>query len=103
MTHASIPHQHDVIQVQETRFARVAARSLRVGAYWFAEKEQVLDPTLFRPIELITAGFPFLSVRSLASTRHCRTLNRSGNCCSHWGIPSLRAPELHSSFNKLNQ
>jgi hypothetical protein len=89
MTHASIPHQHDVIQVQETRFARVAARSLRVGAYWFAEKEQVLDPTLFRPIELITAGFPFLK-RSLTG-------------CSHWGIPSLCAPELHSSFNKLNQ
>lgn len=55
---------YHVIQVQETRFARVAARSLRVGAYWFAEKEQVLDPTLFRPVELIAAGFPFLK-RSL--------------------------------------
>ena len=55
---------HDVIQIQETRFARVASRSLRVGAFWFAEKEQVLDPTLFRPIELIAAGFPFLK-RSL--------------------------------------
>lgn len=55
---------YHVIQVQETRFARVAARSLRVGAYWFAEKEQVLDPTLFRPVELIGAGFPFLK-RSL--------------------------------------
>jgi lipopolysaccharide biosynthesis protein len=60
----ALSNPHDVIQVQETRFARVAARSLRVGAYWFAEKEQVLDPTLFRPIELITAGFPFLK-RSL--------------------------------------
>jgi lipopolysaccharide biosynthesis protein len=60
----ALSHPHDVIQVQETRFARVAARSLRVGAYWFAEKEQVLDPTLFRPIELIAAGFPFLK-RSL--------------------------------------
>ena len=60
----ALSNPHDVIQVQETRFARVAARSMRVGAYWFAEKEQVLDPTLFRPIELITAGFPFLK-RSL--------------------------------------
>lgn len=55
---------HDVIQVQETRFARVASRSMSVGAYWFAEKEAVLDPTLFRPIELINSGFPFLK-RSL--------------------------------------
>lgn len=60
----ALSNPHDVIQVQETRFARVAARSLRVGAYWFAEKEQVLDPTLFRPIELIATGFPFLK-RSL--------------------------------------
>lgn len=60
----ALSNPHDVIQVQETRFARVAARSFTVGAYWFAEKEQVLDPTLFRPIELIEAGFPFLK-RSL--------------------------------------
>lgn len=60
----ALSNPHDVIQVQETRFARVAARSFPVGAYWFAEKEQVLDPTLFRPIELIAAGFPFLK-RSL--------------------------------------
>lgn len=60
----ALSNPHDVIQVQETRFARVASRSLRVGAFWFAEKEKVLDPTLFRPIELIAAGFPFLK-RSL--------------------------------------
>lgn len=60
----ALSNPHDVIQVQETRFARVASRSLRVGAYWFAEKEQVLDPTLFRPIELVATGFPFLK-RSL--------------------------------------
>lgn len=60
----ALSNPHDVIQVQETRFARVASRSCSVGAYWFAEKEQVLDPTLFRPIELIAAGFPFLK-RSL--------------------------------------
>lgn len=60
----ALSNPHDVIQVQETRFARVAAKSLKVGAYWFAEKEQVLDPTLFRPIELIASGFPFLK-RSL--------------------------------------
>lgn len=60
----ALSQPHDVIQVQETRFARVAARSMRVGAYWFAEKEEVLDPTLFRPVELIATGFPFLK-RSL--------------------------------------
>lgn len=60
----ALSNPYDVIHEQETRFARVASRTLRVGAYWFAEKEQVLDPTLFRPIELFASGFPFLK-RSL--------------------------------------
>lgn len=54
----------DVIAVQETRFARVASKTMRVGAFWYAQKEHLLDPTLRRPIELIQAGFPFLK-RSL--------------------------------------
>lgn len=54
----------DVIQVQESRFARVAARSMRVGSYWFADGVEVVNPSLERPIELVNAGFPFLK-RSL--------------------------------------
>lgn len=54
----------DVIAVQESRFARIASHSMRVGAYWFAKKEDVLDPTLVRPVQLLSAGFPFLK-RSL--------------------------------------
>jgi hypothetical protein len=53
----------NVIAVQETRFARVASESMRVGAYWYGQEDQI-DPPLVRPIELIDAGFPFLK-RSL--------------------------------------
>lgn len=60
----------DVITVQETRFSRIAAKSMRVGAYWFGEHEKVIDPTLVRSAELIAAGFPFLK-RSLL-TKHQR-------------------------------
>jgi len=54
----------DVIQVQESRFARIASHTMRVGSYWYADGMQVVNPTLVRPIELVAAGFPFLK-RSL--------------------------------------
>ncbi|MCE4557215.1 hypothetical protein LXT13_22740 [Pelomonas sp. P8] len=53
-----------VVDLQETRFARVAARSMSVGALWFGDVRDVSDPTLARPMELLEAGFPFLK-RSL--------------------------------------
>jgi lipopolysaccharide biosynthesis protein len=58
-------HQYrHVIDLQETRFARVAARSMSVGALWFGDMRTVGDPTLARPMELLDSGFPFLK-RSL--------------------------------------
>lgn len=53
-----------VVELQETRLARVAARSMTVGALWYGDKKDVIDPTLVRPLELLDAGFPFLK-RSL--------------------------------------
>lgn len=49
----------DVVLLQELRFARVAARHMTVGAFWF-EKDRSVNPVLVRPFELIDAGFPFL-------------------------------------------
>ncbi len=53
-----------IVDLQETRFARVAARSMSVGALWFGDVQEVSDPTLARPLELLDGGFPFLK-RSL--------------------------------------
>lgn len=53
-----------IVDLQETRFARVAARSMSVGALWFGDVREVSDPTLVRPMELLDNGFPFLK-RSL--------------------------------------
>lgn len=49
----------DVVILQELRFARVAARHMKVGAFWF-EKDKSVNPVLVKPFELIDAGFPFL-------------------------------------------
>lgn len=54
----------DVVNIQEIRLARVAARSMKVGAFWFGDVKKVIDPTLVRPFELLNVGFPFLK-RSL--------------------------------------
>jgi len=54
----SVPQ--DVIVLQETRLARVAARSMKVGALWFSDATRVHNPTLVKPMELLDVGFPFL-------------------------------------------
>lgn len=53
-----------VILQQETRFTRMLARHVDVGAYWCGVQRDKADLCLFRPKELIDAGFPFLK-RSL--------------------------------------
>jgi lipopolysaccharide biosynthesis protein len=63
---ASISSPQAVIRVQELRMARVAARSMKVGAFWFADTKDAVDPVIARPLELIDTGFPFLK-RSLLS------------------------------------
>ena len=49
----------DVVILQELRFARVAARQMKVGAFWF-ETDKSVNPVLVKPFALIDAGFPFL-------------------------------------------
>jgi len=71
---ASISDPHAVIRLQETRLARVAARSMTVGALWFGDAGEVKDPTLVRPLELVDAGFPFLK-RSLIG-KHAAFIER---------------------------
>lgn len=53
-----------VVRTQETRFARVAARHMSVGSQWYGRVEVSGNPSLYKPVELIDAGFPFLK-RSL--------------------------------------
>ncbi|MBB4155145.1 lipopolysaccharide biosynthesis protein [Sphingomonas jinjuensis] len=54
----------DVVLCQETRFARVAAKTMSVGACWFADSARVFNPTLDRGVALAHAGLPFVK-RSL--------------------------------------
>ena len=55
----------DVIFCQETRFARVAASSMSVGARWYCAGD---DATQSAPFELLEDGFPFVK-RSLLTPR----------------------------------
>jgi lipopolysaccharide biosynthesis protein len=54
----------EVVYCQETRFARVAAKSASVGALWYADLAVSGDPTLYAGLDLLSNGFPFLK-RSL--------------------------------------
>lgn len=54
----------DVVLCQETRFARVAGRTMTVGALLYAGAGEITDPSLDQALPLLEAGFPFLK-RSL--------------------------------------
>lgn len=58
-------NRDDVIQCQETRMARVAARAMTVGALWYSADQ---DITQSAPFELLEAGAPFIK-RSLSLER----------------------------------
>lgn len=49
-----------VILQQETRLAKVASRSMSVGAYWYTDGTRYKDLTLFCPEQLVEAGFPLV-------------------------------------------
>lgn len=49
-----------VVYGQETRFARVAARNMSVGALWYADDVRCGNPSIFAALALVRAGFPFL-------------------------------------------
>ncbi len=58
----------DVVFQQETRLARVASRSMSVGARWFADYRTAADPSFFAALSLMETGFPFLK-KSLLNRR----------------------------------
>lgn len=49
-----------VVYGQETRFARVAARRMSVGALWYADDVRCGNPSIFAALALVDAGVPFL-------------------------------------------
>lgn len=60
----------NVINVQETRFARLAARRMRVGAMWYARGPELHDPSLQCALDLASAGFPFVKRSLLGRYSH---------------------------------
>lgn len=64
-----------VVAAQETRFAEVAARTMSVGALWYADARKCLDPTIFAAEALMATGFPFLK-RALM-TKHSHFFHRN--------------------------
>lgn len=53
-------HFQDVVNFQETRFARVASRSMSVGALWYGDSSAAGDISIRHALPLLDAGFPFL-------------------------------------------
>lgn len=56
----------DVVICQETRLARHAARTMSVGARWFAPHERVRNLSLERGVEMSGRGVPFVKRSLLA-------------------------------------
>lgn len=62
-----------VVFWQETRFARIASRSMTVGSFLYADTPDIEDPTLQVALPLVAAGFPFLKRSLLGKLSHLAT------------------------------
>lgn len=65
-----------VIWCQETCLARVAARSMSVGAYVYNDGKSINDPCLHMPFEMLDAGFPFMKRSLLGKMAHFQNTER---------------------------
>ena len=63
-------HYRGAVYGQETRFATVAARTMSVGALWYADGQAAGDPSIFAALPLLEAGFPFLKRSLLSKNAH---------------------------------
>lgn len=76
MLSSVLPEKHaferywSVVFWQETRFARIASRSMSVGSLLYADNPEVPDPTLQFALPLAAAGFPFLKRSLLGKLSH---------------------------------
>lgn len=59
-----------VVLEQETRFARIAARTMTVGALCYVCDDAVEDPSLQLALPLLAAGFPFCKKSLLGKLQH---------------------------------
>ncbi len=68
--HWAFDDYRGAVYLQESRFATVAARSMSVGALWYADGERSGDPSIFAALPLLDAGFPFLKRSLLTKNAH---------------------------------
>jgi len=49
-----------VVYLQETRLARIAAKHMSVGSFWYADAARCGDPTIYSGLDMMEYGFPFM-------------------------------------------
>lgn len=74
--HKAYDRMGEVVLCQELQLARVAARHMSVGAWWYNDARCLDDPCLQRPFELLDAGFPFLKKSLLGKMGDCQDPRR---------------------------
>jgi hypothetical protein len=73
----SFNHVDPVISLQELRMARVAARGMPVGAFWYSNGDLIDDPCLRKPFELLDAGFPYLKKSLLGKMQEFQSIEQT--------------------------
>lgn len=83
----SFSHVNPVISLQELRLARVAARAMPVGAFWYGDGNPIDDPCLRKPFELLDAGFPYMKRSLLGKMRNFQPIERTREVLSRFDHP----------------
>ncbi|MCC5869129.1 MAG: hypothetical protein JJU27_11485 [Gammaproteobacteria bacterium] len=86
--HFSFSHVDPVISLQELRLARVAARAMPVGAFWYGDGTLIDDPCLRRPFELLAAGFPYLKRSLLGKMAKFQSVEQTREILTRFNHPT---------------
>jgi hypothetical protein len=76
-----------VVYGQESRFATVAARSMSVGALWYADGIRCGDPSILAALPLVRAGFPFLKRSLVTKNAHAAGYDEIRDTLRAFGHP----------------
>lgn len=82
------PDYRDVVFCQETVFAQQAAKTMSVGASWYADYKKCSDVTLWAALALVEAGFPFMKKSLFTKYAHLVDQHRARAVLRATGYPA---------------
>ena len=79
----------DVVALKETQMARIASKTMSVGARWYSPPNFAMNASMQRPFDLISVGFPFLKKANLEKHAYLHDQSKMRAFLKYVGHPPM--------------